>query len=131
MARRFQMHRDVDVNGVSGDGFVAEGILLDDGRAVVHWRGDKPSYVIWPAFDNAVAVHSHNGSTRFEWLADLEEWEATELTAVVNRALERLQAFFPDPQAPYLENVRMPVRESDQLQGFFPNGHAGDRTDPR
>lgn len=64
-ARRFELHRDLDVSGPSGTGVVADGVRLSDGRAVVRWRGDRPSTVFWPDYGHAVAVHGHGGLTRF------------------------------------------------------------------
>jgi hypothetical protein len=66
--RRFELHRDVDVSGVSGTGTVAEGVLFGDGTAVVRWLGDRPSTVVWRRVEDAMAVHGHGGATRFVWL---------------------------------------------------------------
>ena len=45
--RRFELHRDHDVSGVSGTGLVAEGALFSDGVAVVRWLTDIRSTVVW------------------------------------------------------------------------------------
>lgn len=66
--RRFEMHRHNDVSGISGTGVVAEGVLFDDNSAVIKWKSDKPSTVIWQNFDHAISVHSHNGGTEFVFL---------------------------------------------------------------
>ena len=67
MMRRFEMHRDVDVSGISGTGVVAEGVDFGH-RVVIHWLGDTPSVVIWGSMDDAMKVHGHGGATRFVWL---------------------------------------------------------------
>ena len=36
-ARRFELHRDDDVSGVSGTGVVAEGVLFSSGRVALEW----------------------------------------------------------------------------------------------
>lgn len=66
--RRFELHRDTDVSGVSGTGVVADGILWPDGSANIRWRGAMPSVVFWHSMEHAEAVHGHVGSTRFVWL---------------------------------------------------------------
>ncbi|MCT9932427.1 hypothetical protein N5079_19690 [Planotetraspora sp. A-T 1434] len=66
--RRFQLHRDQDISGVSGTGIVADGVLWPDGTADLRWRGPRPSAVHWDRLDDAEAIHGHNGATRFVWL---------------------------------------------------------------
>ncbi len=66
--RRFEMHRRVDVSGVSGVGHIADGVTFEDGTTVTHWRGEHPSTVVWATFDDAVDVHGHAGATEFVWL---------------------------------------------------------------
>lgn len=65
---RFELHRDIDVTGVSGSGVVADGVLFPDGTVCIHWRGPCPSTVVWQSIADAIAVHSHGGKTRFVWL---------------------------------------------------------------
>lgn len=82
--RRFQLHRDTDVSGVSGTGIVADGqefptgwvmtfpdgtmLQLPAGWCFVHWRGEYRSMVLWDSVESAMAVHGHNGATRLVWL---------------------------------------------------------------
>jgi hypothetical protein len=68
----FWLSRSEDVTGVSGTGVVAEGVLFEDGSAVVRWLTEPfRSLVIWPA-PNALeaikAVHGHDGRTGIIWL---------------------------------------------------------------
>jgi hypothetical protein len=70
--RRFLMRRNVDVNGISGTGLVAMGVVFEDGPTVIRWRGQRPSTVVWNSFEDAMAVHGHNGATEFVFL-DPEE----------------------------------------------------------
>jgi hypothetical protein len=67
IGRRFQLHREEDVTGVSGVGVVADGCAWADGTAVVHWRGEHRSTVVWAGPDGLTsveAVHGHEGRTR-------------------------------------------------------------------
>ena len=68
-ARRFELHRDVDVTGVSGTGVVAEGILFSDGVAVLHWISQWPSSVVHyeRGLESIEHVHGHGGQTRIVW----------------------------------------------------------------
>lgn len=68
--RRFQIHRDVDVSGVSGTGIVAEGVQFATGKVAVHWLGDYPSIATWDSIDHAEHIHGHAGMSRFVWLDD-------------------------------------------------------------
>jgi hypothetical protein len=92
--RRFQLHRQVDVTDVSGVGVVAEGVRLDNNTAVVRWLGDRPSYVLWPDYDHAVAVHGHHGLTVFVPGEEVVGAPAAELRLLVDVALGGLAAWF-------------------------------------
>lgn len=100
--RRFELHRDVDVTGVSGEGVVADGIeyfkslditwpdglntLLPSGWVRIVWRGQRPSTVLWPSAQMAMEVHGHGGHTRLVWLDD-EPYEIEALTRPLSEAL--------------------------------------------
>lgn len=66
--RCFELHRDVDVTGVSGTGFVAEGCVFDDGTTVVRWRGATPTTTVHADLDSVKAIHLHAGATRMVWV---------------------------------------------------------------
>jgi hypothetical protein len=67
--RRFRLHRDHDVTGISGTGIVADGVLWPDGTASVRWRGEHPSIVFWDRGSVSVEhIHGHGGATRIVWL---------------------------------------------------------------
>ncbi|RBO78309.1 hypothetical protein [Nocardia puris] len=67
MTRTFYLQRDTDVTGFSGTGIVADGVEFPDGTAVLRWRGEHASTVVWPSVDTALAVHGHDGATRLVW----------------------------------------------------------------
>jgi hypothetical protein len=67
--RRFELHRDTDVSGISGTGVVAEGVAFSDGAAVVRWVvGEHRSTVVWPDVESVIAIHGHNGATQLVWV---------------------------------------------------------------
>lgn len=69
-ARRFELHRDSDVTGVSGTGVVAEGIAFTDGTVALRWKSEWPTSVVF--HDRGVEavqhIHGHGGATRLVWL---------------------------------------------------------------
>jgi hypothetical protein len=93
--RRFEIHRDADVSG--GFGVVADGVRLADGRAVVRWRGGRPSSVFWPCYEHAVAVHGHDGLTRFVDVGPVPEAEVVGVMAAVVAAGAALGMVFAGP----------------------------------
>lgn len=79
--RRFYLQRHNDISGVSGTGRVAEGVLFDDGVAVIRWISDKPSTVIWNSLDDAMDIHGHNGNTSLVFI-DATETQKRALRSV-------------------------------------------------
>lgn len=63
--RLFRLQRDVDSTGVSGPGHVADGVVWADGTVTLRWFGAHASTVCWAGIGDAVAVHGHDGATRF------------------------------------------------------------------
>lgn len=68
--RRFELHRDVDVTGISGTGVVAEGIVFSDDVAVLHWISQWPSSIVHyeRGIESILHVHGHGGATRLVWI---------------------------------------------------------------
>lgn len=66
--RIFELVRHADVTGVSGTGVVADGAVFPDGATVVHWRGDRPSTVVWGSIEDVERVHGHGGATVIRWV---------------------------------------------------------------
>ena len=68
-SRRFQLHRDVDITGVSGTGVVADGVLWPDGYVSIRWRGEHGSIVGWDrGMESVEKIHGHGGASRIVWL---------------------------------------------------------------
>jgi hypothetical protein len=66
--RRFTLIRHEDVTGVSGTGFVAEGVEFSDGIVVVRWRGAHATTTVHESFASVEAIHLHGGRTSAVWL---------------------------------------------------------------
>lgn len=69
-ARRFQLHRVVDVTGVSGTGIVAEGVAFSDGSVALRWLSEWPTSVVFHdrGVESIEHVHGHGGATRIVWI---------------------------------------------------------------
>ena len=66
--RRLELHRDIDITGISGVGTVAEGVQFSDGTCAIRWVGTRSSTVIWSSVADLLSVHGHNGATRIIWV---------------------------------------------------------------
>lgn len=63
---RFLLQRDEDISGISGTGVVAEGVVFEDGTAVLRWRGKWPTSVVFHerGLEAVREVHGHGGATK-------------------------------------------------------------------
>lgn len=62
---RFELHRDHDVSGVSGEGVVAKGIRLPFRLgAIIKWTTPIWSVAWYPRAEWIEYIHGHNGATR-------------------------------------------------------------------
>lgn len=68
MFRRFIIRRHEDVTGLSGTGDVAWGCSFPDGTAVVRWRSEHRSTVVWENVKSVEAIHGHVGKTEIVWI---------------------------------------------------------------
>jgi len=66
--RRFELHRDQDVSGVSGTGLVAQGVQFDDGTCALRWLGEHHSTAVYDDAVDIELIHGHGGATRMVWL---------------------------------------------------------------
>jgi len=94
----FALRRHEDVTGVSGTGIVADGALFPaagKGQAIVRWRGERGSMVVWDNLRHAIEVHGHDGRTTVEFIPVDELIAALKAVAAINLAPEA------DPQHPH------------------------------
>jgi hypothetical protein len=66
--RRFRLKRIEDESGVSGTGYVAEGIKFSDGQTVINWLTDTRSIGIYHSIVEMIYIHGHGGKTVIEWV---------------------------------------------------------------
>lgn len=67
MTLSFQLHRDVDVSGVSGTGIVADGVRFPDGSCALRWRTQTTSTAVYSSVDDVRVIHCHGAATRLVW----------------------------------------------------------------
>jgi hypothetical protein len=68
--RRFLLDRFEDASGVSGTGFVAEGVVFTDGTVALRWTVELQSTALYDSVDDLLAIHGHDGSTHVQWVDD-------------------------------------------------------------
>jgi hypothetical protein len=75
--RGFLMHRAHDASGVSGTGYVLEGVLFSTGVVVVHWLTPPPrgSISVFDSFEQFLDIHvrPHPGNRSMIVFEDGEE----------------------------------------------------------
>ena len=63
----FRLKRTLDVSGISGVGFIAEGIVFHDGQVAVSWFGQHHTLEICPSISDVLEIHGHGGTTTVVW----------------------------------------------------------------
>src|SRR5690349_16826538 len=74
------LYRTEDPSGVSGTGTVAEIFEASDGAVAIRWRGEHPSWGLWPEIRDLEAIHGHNGKSQVRYL---EPWRMVQAYAQV------------------------------------------------
>ncbi|AFY69541.1 hypothetical protein Pse7367_1247 [Thalassoporum mexicanum PCC 7367] len=65
--RTFFLERTEDVNGLSGTGFVAEGIEFSNGWCILNWLVCPFSDFWYPSYEDIQNIHGHEGKTKLVW----------------------------------------------------------------
>jgi hypothetical protein len=65
--RTFRLYRREDVGGISGIGYVAEGVEFHDKQVVFSWFGKYHSMETHPSIEQVIEIHGHSGRTVIEW----------------------------------------------------------------
>ena len=66
--KRFRLKRNEDHSGVSGCGYVAEGMQFSDGTCVIKWLSTVSSIGIYHSEVELIHIHGHEGKTVVEWI---------------------------------------------------------------
>lgn len=65
--RTFRLLRKEDQGGVSGTGYVAEGVEFENGRCCLAWLTQHTSVAIYDDIVTLEKIHGHGGKTVIEW----------------------------------------------------------------
>ena len=69
--RTFKFNRKEDVSGISGIGFVAEGVQFSSGKVAISFFPVEPTYVasviIFNSMDEVEKIHGHDDKTDIWW----------------------------------------------------------------
>ena len=57
------IERNADINGNTGTGIVAEGVIFTSGKVVIQWLHEISSIVTFDCIEDLLAIHGHNGKT--------------------------------------------------------------------
>lgn len=60
MMRMFKLYRHIDQTGISGTGYIAEGVEFSDGCCVLRFTTTTPSTAIYGTIADLLAIHGHN-----------------------------------------------------------------------
>jgi hypothetical protein len=66
--RRFWLYRKADQSGVSGTGYVAEGVEWTDGRVDVRFLSAHKTDNGFPNMKELMNLHGHEGDTEVVWI---------------------------------------------------------------
>ena len=65
--RQFNLLRSEDPSGMSGVGYVTEGVVFTDGTVAMRWLTLRSSTCLYASMADVEAIHGHNGMTIIEW----------------------------------------------------------------
>lgn len=67
MIRPFILFRKEDPTGISGTGFIAEGVQFSNGKCAISWRTEHTSVAIYDDIEDVERIHGHNGLTEIRF----------------------------------------------------------------
>ena len=68
--QQFILYRKVDFTGLSGTGIVADGVIFNNNKVAMCWRGSLSSIVIHDSIENVEKLHGHGGHTEIVYFVD-------------------------------------------------------------
>ena len=68
----FKLFRKKDISGVSGTGWIAEGVEFSNGKVVISWLGKLSATNVYDTIENAIAIHGHEGNTLFVYDSNVD-----------------------------------------------------------
>jgi len=109
--RRFRLRRNEDESGVSGTGYVAEGVKFSDGQTVINWLTDTRSIGIYHSIVEMIHIHGHGGKTIIEWVDEESPDGSGDGATEENNALTPIVAQMkPNKAEAPQDNDKQPVK---------------------
>lgn len=68
--KKFILDRIEDETGISGTGYVAEGVQFSNGKCVLCWLTDNSSIGVYDNMEVLKKIHGHDGKTVVKWKLD-------------------------------------------------------------
>lgn len=65
--RNFRLKRNVDESGISGTGYVTEGVIFTDGSVAMRWLTHVSSTCFYKSIEDVETIHGHEGRTVVEY----------------------------------------------------------------
>lgn len=103
--RRFYLNRKNDVSGVSGEGVVAVGVQFPNGKCVLNWVTDTPSFNFYNSINDIKDIHGHGDSTEIHFMDELNKSEKEKKLqkAYENKRLKwKYLRKFPEHKLPFI-----------------------------
>lgn len=66
--RNFRLKRNYDSSGVSGTGYVTEGVVFSDGSVAMRWLTNVSSVCFYKSIFDVIEIHGHDGATVVEYI---------------------------------------------------------------
>lgn len=66
--RLFRLKRNVDISGISGPGYVTEGVIFTDGSVAMRWLTHVSSTCYYKSIEDVETIHGHNGASVVEYV---------------------------------------------------------------
>lgn len=112
--RLFHLQRLEDESGVSGTGRVADGVVFEDGHAVIRWRTATSSTACYDSIEDVEAIHGHNGKTIVVWDDEVTNERDKKLLNLLRDTLEQVE---------YHEDALAAAREYRDAKQAFDEEH--------
>lgn len=89
--KSFYFLRHEDVNGHSGEGIVAEGVIFDSGAGALTWLTEFPTVTVFQAITDIMHLHGHEGKTEVVVEGSDDRFEDCREAARLKKSLQNKQ----------------------------------------
>ena len=68
MPKLFKLKRFEDSTGISGTGYVAEGVEFSNGKVVMCWYGETSTIVFHENINSVIKINCSHSNSKIEWI---------------------------------------------------------------